>query len=452
MRARTEHEGRIVSKFGGVAMADASNIIRSIDIFEGDERRDVMTVSGPGARDDGDIKVTDLLLEAHGLAAKRKSFKEPFHQVQERFLENGRQLGIAERITRSWLDEVGDELAQGEPIARVTSRGEWLQAKTIAAVTGLTFVDATEVIHLDRYNHIDYEHIAQALPKGDRYIVPAWYAEKTSPKLFGSRRETVVFSGRGGSDTSGAEVAFGIGAVLYEAWKDVDGICSANPKIVPDAHLIDVMSEQALREFGNKGAKVFHPDAVGKVPVSVRNIFHPEHQGTLILSERNESDVTDGIIGVASKHDFVAITIEQPGSNYHSGIGGAVLGAFDSMDASFDHVQTGQDTMTVLVHRDQIKGKEEELKRRILKGKGLHHSSIRERGDIGLVTVVGEGIAENGERTAITHTIFTALKENHIRTAGLGAPVDGISVYVAVNNSDIEKTVQVLHDAIFPSS
>lgn len=449
MRARTEQEGRIVSKFGGVPMATERNIRLSVDIFLGDYRRDVMTVSAPGARYMGDIKVTDLLLESHNLAKSRNSFKEPFAQVRERFLENGKDLGVKSSFIDDLLDEIHRDIRTGTK-DRVASRGEWAQAQIIGEFSGLKFVDATDVLKRDKEGNVDYAAVASALPPGEKYIVPAWYSEETKSRLLlPSKKEIVVFSGRGGSDTSGAHIARGVEAVLYETWKNVSGIKTANPLIVgEEAKEVSMMSERALRELGNKGAKVLHPDTVeGGVPVSVRNIFDPEHPGTLIVPHLPKGSKQE-IVGIASKKGYVAIEVEQPGSNYHPGVGADVLSAFAREGVSYDHVITGQDSMTVLVHEDQLAGNEDALRRRIRRGQ-LRSADITKREGLGFVTVVGEGLVNNGERTRVARVIFDALAEEHIPTVGYGSSIDGINAFIAVDADRAERTVQVLHKALF---
>jgi aspartate kinase len=100
--------------------------------------------------------------------------------------------------------------------------------------------------------------------------------------------------GRGGSDHSGAVLGVSLPADLVEIWTDVDGVMTADPRLVPEAQSLDVMSFQELLELSHWGAKVVHPGAAPLlrergVPLVIKNTFHPTHPGTLVASNYGSS-------------------------------------------------------------------------------------------------------------------------------------------------------------------
>lgn len=123
---------------------------------------------------------------------------------------------------------------------------------------------------------------------------------------------------RGGSDISGALVAAAMGADVYENWTDVDGMLTADPRIVSQAVTIPAITYAELQEMTYQGATVLHEDAVrpawdAGIPIHICNTFHPEAAGTWIRSENvlHENPVT----GVAGRKGFSIILIEKEKMN-----------------------------------------------------------------------------------------------------------------------------------------
>ncbi len=93
--------------------------------------------------------------------------------------------------------------------------------------------------------------------------------------------------GRNGSDISAAIIAAALGAQRIEIWTDVDGVMTADPKIVPEARLVPELSYEAAVELAQRGARVLHPAAVApaqerNIPIHIRNSRHPKRPGTRI--------------------------------------------------------------------------------------------------------------------------------------------------------------------------
>lgn len=116
---------------------------------------------------------------------------------------------------------------------------------------------------------------------------------------------------RGGSDVTGAIVAAAVGAELYENWTDVSGFMMADPRIVPHAKKIDLITYRELRELSYMGATVLHEDSIfpvyqAAIPINVKNTNDPENPGTLIVPTIDpELDEAEGITGIAGKKNFL---------------------------------------------------------------------------------------------------------------------------------------------------
>ncbi|MFQ9739041.1 MAG: hypothetical protein ACLR06_15970 [Christensenellaceae bacterium] len=135
--------------------------------------------------------------------------------------------------------------------------GEYLSALFFAKRIGYEFADAAELVRFEKsgYDAAATESLCGKRLQGiRRAVIPGFYGADHTGKI-------VAFS-RGGSDITGAVVAGAVNADLYENWTDVDGILNADPRIVPEARIIDRMTYGELRELSYLGASVMHPEAI----------------------------------------------------------------------------------------------------------------------------------------------------------------------------------------------
>ena len=114
---------------------------------------------------------------------------------------------------------------------------------------------------------------------------------------------------RGGSDITGAIVARGVRADLYENWTDVSGFLMADPRIVKDPKPIETVTYRELRELAYMGATVLHEEAIfpvreAGIPVRIKNTNAPGDPGTLIVRDAEPIAQTGAITGIAGRKDF----------------------------------------------------------------------------------------------------------------------------------------------------
>jgi aspartate kinase len=166
-------------------------------------------------------------------------------------------------------------------------------------------------VHTDgRIAKIDATKVCEALARGEVVVVAGFQGV--------NRAGDVITLGRGGSDTSAVALAVELGAECCEIYTDVDGIYSADPRLVPDAHLIPTVHNSVMAEMAYAGARVLHTRAVelagrAGVHIHVRSAFN-RHPGTVVVSERKgtqmlESD--DRVIAVAHDPDSARITMRS---------------------------------------------------------------------------------------------------------------------------------------------
>lgn len=255
-------------------MADAQSIRQVIEIINLDASRRIIVVSAPGKNQKYPTKVTDQLLAGN------------WEGVETRFRREGLNLGwknIETALIRAFEDY---SFNFNSPEWRA-SRGEWLAAKLLADLIGAKFIDASEIIRINpdgTVNEISYELISGAI--GDyqgRIVIPGFYGLDLSGNL-------KLFP-RGGSDITGAVVARGLDAQIYENWTDVDGVMTHDPKFHREARTLERIMVDHMMEMAQNGAKVLHPDCLTPVinsgiQVLVRNTFNLASGGTLVITDQ----------------------------------------------------------------------------------------------------------------------------------------------------------------------
>ena len=278
-----------VCKFGGSSVASADQIKKVKAILEADKNRRVIIVSAPGRRTKDDDKVTDLLYECNKMVRRGSSCKSVFNQIAKRYLEIAEGLGIDQKPVNMLLDDIRYKIDAGKGSDYTASRGEFLSAFIISQYLGWEFIDAKDCIIIKSdgtVNPFTYDRVKALIEDPKKgYVFPGFY---------GSDDDNVIKTfTRGGSDITGSIVARSINADLYENWTDVSGIYSADPRLIPDAHVIDALDYKEVRELSDYGASVFHEEAIApiigaEIPICIKNTDRPEDPGTLIVPVSGE--------------------------------------------------------------------------------------------------------------------------------------------------------------------
>lgn len=427
-----------VIKFGGTSLASADQFKKVAQIVQADPARRYVVASAPGKRFSDDIKVTDLLLQCHRLASQGEKFEETFEKIRLRFGEIIAELGMDFSLEEE-LNEFFNILSRGTTEEFVASRGEHFNSRILAAYLGVPFVEAAEGILFDENGALleeeTNERLAALLKKHPRAVIPGFYGADVK----GNVR---TFS-RGGSDVTGSLVARAVKANLYENWTDVSGLLMADPRIVPNPRAIDFVTYRELRELSYMGASVLHEDAIFPVrregiPINIRNTNAPEDAGTMIVES---ADKSVGIVtGIAGKKGFGAIYVEKGMMNNELGFGRKVLNVLEDRKISFEHLPSGIDTLTVVVNRQDLVGRENELIHDLQEA--VHPDRIHLVEDLCLVAVVGRGMI-NSPGTAAR--LFTALAREKINIRMIDQGSSELNIIVALEEKDYEKAILAIY-------
>jgi len=156
--------------------------------------------------------------------------------------------------------------------------------------------------------------------------------------------------GRGGSDTSAAYFAARLQAAALEIWTDVPGMFTADPRVVPDARLLNSLGYREAQELASMGAKVLHPPSIQPVrrhniPLLIKDSGRPEAAGTLISAADREAQAQ--VKGVVSRKGIVLINMENPSMWQQAGFLADAFALFKQHGFSVDLVSTSESAVTV---------------------------------------------------------------------------------------------------------
>lgn len=296
-----------VMKFGGSSVSNAVNISKVVDIVSRSLNKDtgvVVVVSAFGG-------VTDELINLANLASKKdfrykailqKIYKRHDQAIKELIKPKFRQKMLIgaksrydelEKITKKIF--IYPELSKAS-LDAVMSFGEQLSAYIINEAmrdTGLSskFIDARDLIRTDdnfTNANVDIETSYKSIRNHLQNRGESRYSLAVTGGFIGSTKDSVTTTlGRGGSDYSAALIGAALDATVIEIWTDVDGLMTADPRVVKNAKTIPEISYAKAEEMALSGAKVIHPKTIEparikNIPIYIKNTFNKDHPGTLI--------------------------------------------------------------------------------------------------------------------------------------------------------------------------
>lgn len=432
----------VVCKFGGSSMADAGQFKKIEAIVRSDAARKVVVVSAPGKRNSTETKLTDLLYTVYHLASNGLDFSSPYGLVRQRFMEIAADLGLKVDFAKE-LDAVEASLKQDPSqitVDFVVSRGEYLGARMMAEYLGATFVDGPDLIEIDARQRVvnsSYEKISAKLSGDSLYVVPGFYGV--------DKHGHVKTFSRGGSDITGAILAKGLGADIYENWTDVSGLLMADPRIVDGPQPMPYVSYREIRELAYSGANVLHDEAIApckelSIPINIRNTNKAEDQGTIIGPEPESCEHI--ITGVAGRKGFSLIHIEKNMMNKERGFGRKVLGILEGYNLSYEHAPTGIDSMSIVVESASL----EDVRDLVLEDirKQLEVDNIKVEDDLALIATVGHGMVR---QVGVAARLFSALAQNGVNIRIIDQGSSEINIIAGVDSHDYEKAIRSIYQA-----
>jgi len=439
-----------VAKFGGSSLADAGQVRKVVDIVNADPDRRYVVVSAPGKRHGNDQKITDLLYLCHDQARLDQPFDQVIERIERRYHEIAADLGLKLDLHAILAEaRAGIAASAGDGPDFAASRGEYVNAQLVAEALGWAFVDAAELIVFDARGRFDpvqtYPKVEARLAGVERAVIPGFYGADAAGKVR-------TFS-RGGSDVTGAIVARGAKAAVYENWTDVSGLCMADPRLVTNPRTIDVVTYQELRELAYSGATVLHDEAVfpvrqAGIPVHIRNTNAPQDPGTRIIrddllpDDAEEPTRRGTITGIAGRKDFTVITVEKALMNAALGFGRRVLDVIEAQGISFEHMPSSIDTLSLVIADAQLEGKLRDVIEQI--DAAVDPDRIDVDSELALIATVGRGMAQTPGMAA---KVFGALAAAEVNIRMIDQGSSELNIIVGVNSADFDRAVRAIYAA-----
>ncbi len=431
-----------VAKFGGSSVADAIQINKIKNIISEDDDIKYVVVSAPGKRFSEDTKVTDLLYLCRTHIEHKLAYEQIFQVICDRYLSMESSLGVDVGMKEE-LEQIRKNINAETPVDYIASRGEYLNAKLIAAYLGFEFVDAAKVVKFNDKGKFMEERTNEELEKVlsgcDKAVIPGFYGSRIDGSI-------KTFS-RGGSDITGALVARAVKADVYENWTDVSGFLVADPRIVDNPKPISRISYRELRELAYMGASVLHEDAiypakVANIPINIRNTNRPQDPGTMITSKPAKLEDGQIISGIAGSKDFTSITVYNSHMIGQKGFIRKMAGILEDHDVTIEHIPSGIETVSVVLNNKIVEGKMEEILEEF--DRQLKPEALDVVTDMALIATVGAGMAM---RKGTSAKLFTALANADVNIRMIDQGSSEMNIIVGVANKDFEKAIRAIYKA-----
>lgn len=460
-----------ILKFGGTSVADAANITRVLQIVKdkSKESRLVVVVSAFSG-------VTDLLLKASvEAAAKNENYKEISRLIEQKHLDAIKELipinhqsALLSHVKRiiNHLDTLLDGcFLLGELSARTSDTivgfGEILSSYIISEAMkhdidfGLEtgFKDSREIIktnssfgkaavNFEITNKLISAYFSQNTERVT--IIPGFVASSTDGN------NTTL--GRGGSDYTAAIAAAALNAAELEIWTDVNGMFTANPKLVKQAQPIERISYQEAMELSHFGAKVLYPPTIQPVlnlniPILIKNTFEPEAFGTYISNENNLQ--SNPIKGISHMDKIALLTIEGSGIIGVTGFSKRLFEALSGKNINVIFITQASSEHSICIgvlndDADTAKAGidiafEVEIEQHRI------NPCIVEK-NLCIVALVGENMKNH---QGLSGKMFSTLGKNNVNIRAIAQGASERNISVVINEKDVQKALNTLHERFF---
>ena len=467
----------ISMKFGGTSVGSAEAILRVASIVKRTVENTIH-ITGSGPRRCAVVAsamsgVTNELISAANaaIAGDVTEIEAAIERLYARHHEtiDALSLSAAERDgVRSHVDALLDEvrsLCHATAVLReltprgldvISGMGERLSVPLVAAAIrsrGLpsTAIKATELIVTDNRHGGASPLMDETRAKARARLLPL-LEQGAVPVITGfigaTASGTPTTLGRGGSDYSATILGACLDSDEIWIWSDVDGVLSADPRIVPDAQTIATLSYAEAAEFSYFGAKVIHPKTIlpaveSGIPLRILNSFEPEHPGTRILADPPFNGRV--VKGITSIKGVSEITVEGRGMLGIPGIAARVFGAVahEGVNVLMISQSSSEQSICFIVPEDAAARTLQALEA-AFEYDILRHNVERvwSQPDVAILSVVGEKMKGT---PGIAGRLFTALADAgiNILTVAQGSSEYNISLVIAAG--EVPAAVQAVH-------
>ena len=404
--------GLVVQKYGGSSVADAASIKRVAQRIVETKKAGNQVVVVVSAMGDTTDELIDLANQVSPLPAPR---------------ELDMLLTAGERITMALVAMAVGQLG--------------FEARSF---TGSQAGVITDSVHgKARIIDVTPGRIKSAIDEGAIAIVAGFQGVSQNSK-------DITTLGRGGSDTTAVALAAALEADVCESYTDVDGVFSADPRIVPSARKLAAISYEEMLEMAASGAKVLHLRCVEyarrfDLPIHVRSSFS-NNQGTWVIKERPVGDEMEQAIIAGVAHDRSEAKITVVGVPDRPGVAAAIFQTIADAQINIDMIvqnvsaaATGLTDISFTLPKAEGKDATNALQR---VQKEIGFQSLLFDDTIGKVSLVGAGMRSH---PGVSATFFAALAEANVNIEMI--TTSEIRLSVVVREKDLDNAVRSIHTA-----
>lgn len=438
----------IVMKFGGSSLANVERLNLVADIIKSNlDKKPTIVLSAMG-------KTTDNLLEAGDNALEGNVDVSKIVDLHKQTLN---KLGIENGEIKRLLEKL-ENLLNGISMLKdlspktkdyLVSFGERLSVRIFSAMLNnmgikAQFFDAFDIGFVSNSNFVNAELLDETYENIRNNLGPLTENYEFTPVVTGfiakDKEGNITTTGRGGSDLTASVIGASLGCKEIQVWKDVDGILSTDPRVVQNVKQVGSVSFEEASELAYFGAKVLHPMSIlpamkYNIPVRIKNSFNPDHPGTVILSQKDESN--NLLTAITFRRGVTLVDVVSTRMLGQYGFLAKVFSVFNDLKISVDMIATSE--VSVSLTLDNGKGLEE-LEKRLGE---IANINIRKNKTI--VTLVG-----NVQRsTEILQKTFNALNSMNINVKMISQGASKVNISFIVNDNQADSVVKEIHKNFF---
>ena len=461
-----------IHKFGGSSLADANCFARVADIIAGmpDGRIGVVVSAMRG--------MTDNLLNLSLLAERDDSSSgAELQEIGQRYSATAKELvtgGGLVQLLAQWAQDAKDidDILQAIAVVKsapqrtrdiVAGYGEIWSARLLAAYLEQklgaeragTWIDARDVVQV-RHSELG----PTVLWKPSRAAIAGLIDKDFSGIavitgfIASDEDQLQTTLGRNGSDFSAAIFAALTNADELSIWTDVDGVMSADPKQVPEAQIIDLLSYNEAMELAYFGAKVLHPQTLGPavdndIPIIIRNSFDPQHPGSRISADARPAERIKGITAVGG---MALINLEGAGMIGVPGTADRLFAALRNADVSVTLISqaSSEHSICIAVPADVV----ERAKKVIVEAFAAELASgqiqrVEATDAQSIIAVVGDGMAGT---PGIAARFFGNLGRAGINVRAIAQGSSERNISAVVDTNDVTRALRAVHSGFYLSA
>lgn len=470
--AKKQKNSTLVMKFGGTSVGSVEALNQTADIITKCKQdwEDLVVVAsamsgvtnsllaGAQAAIEGDEKACDEILA---------DLRQRHNKTIEALLEgNGEQMAVIADVG-DHLDELEAFYAGVRTMGEVTNRGmdsiasfgERMNVRTLSALMrhrGLKSqpVDATELIVTDD-NFQSANPIMDLSREKVQAVLKPMLKQGVIPIVTGfigaNKAGILTTLGRGGSDYTASILGVCLDADEVYTWTDVDGVMTADPRVVKDAQVIPEISYNEVSEMAYFGAKVLHPKTIQplverEIPLWVKNTFNPEYTGTRIAKNVNKSH--GKVVAVSSIKDLSMITVQGRGMLGVPGIAARTFSAVARQDASVLMISqsSSEQSICFVIPTANAAGVVKMLEQELaLEIERRDIDRVWQQPEVVIVTVIGAGLRNV---PGVSAKVFGALGESNVNIIAIAQGSSEYSISMVIPAQDADLAVQQIHKKV----